>query len=92
MAVSCSINVDNTTPDHGDTITVTYEVDGNDPIDPQGASISGRVVVDGAPYNLSTTMTKPGTPAGAVVYDVPTCPGLTFQATGDPAVFTAVVP
>jgi hypothetical protein len=92
MAISCSMNVNNPTPAHGDTIVVTYIVDGNDPVDPTGSTISGGVVVDGVPYNLSASMTKPGTPAAPVVYNAPTCPGLSFQATSDPAVFTSVVP
>lgn len=92
MAISCSMSVDDPTPGHGQTITVTYAVDGNDPVDPTGANISGRIVVDGIGYDLTAGLTKPGTPAGQVLYSTPTCPGLTFQATADPAVFTAVMP
>jgi hypothetical protein len=92
MAISCDINVDDPTPQHGDTLTVTYTVDGNDPVDPTGATISGRVVVAGVGYDVSTQVTLPGTPAAQVTYSSPTCPGLTFAATADPAVFTAVVP
>ena len=93
MAVSCDINVDNPTPGHGDTITVTYEIDGNDPLDPTSATIRGRAVVGGIPYDVSTTMTLPGTPAAGVVFDVPTCPDLPgFTGTSDPAVFTTTVP
>lgn len=93
MPVSCDINVDDPTPQHGDTITVTYEVDGNDPVDPTSATIRGRAVVGGIGYDVSTTMTLPGTPAAGVVYDVPTCADLPgFTATSDPAVFTTTVP
>jgi hypothetical protein len=93
MAVSCSINADNTTPGHGDTLTVTYVVDGNDPIDPAGATISGRAVVGGVPYDVTTTVTIPGSPAEGEVFDVPTCPDLPgFTVTSNPAVFTTSVP
>lgn len=92
MAVSCDLNVDNSTPDHGDTITVTYSVDGNDPVDPQGATIRGQVVVGGTTYNVSTSVTLPGTPAADVSYETPTCDGLTFSQGGSDAEFTAVVP
>jgi hypothetical protein len=92
MAISCDLNAGDPTPAHGDTLTVTYTVDGNDPLDPTGATISGRVVVGGVGYDVSTAITLPGTPAAAVSYSNPTCPGLTFAATADPAVFTAVVP
>jgi hypothetical protein len=92
MAVSCALNVDNSTPDHGDTITVTYSVDGNDPVDPQGATIKGQVVVGGTTYNVSTSVTLPGTPAADVSYETPTCDGLEFTQGGSDAEFTAVVP
>jgi hypothetical protein len=92
MAVSCDINAAPSAPNHGDTITVTYSVSGNDPIDPANAVIAGRVVVGGTGYDVSTSVTLPGTPSASVSYDTPTCPELTFTSTSDPAVFTAVVP
>jgi hypothetical protein len=92
MAVSCSIGAVPSAPAHGDTLTVTYTVSGNDPVDPSSAQITGRVVVGGTPYDVFTSVTLPGTPAAAVTYAVPACPGLTFAATADPAAFTAVVP
>jgi hypothetical protein len=92
MPVSCDLNVDNPTPAHGDTLTFTYTVAGNDPIAPQGATISGHVVVGGVGYDVSTNMTLPGTPAQSVTYDSPSGGGLTFASTSNPAVFTAVVP
>ena len=57
MSVSCDINATPTAPDHGDTLIVTYQVDGNDPIDPQGATVRGTVVVAGRTYNVSTDIT-----------------------------------
>ena len=92
MAVTCDLGVDNSTPNHGDTITVTYTVTGNDAVDPSAATISGRVVVGGVGYDVSTSVTLPGTPAAAVSYGVPACTGLDFLASADPAVFTSVIP
>lgn len=93
MPVSCDINVDDPAPGHGDTITVIYSVDGNDPVDPTSATITGRVVVGGIGYDVNTQVTLPGTPAAGVVYDVPSCPELPgFTATGDPAEFTTTIP
>ena len=57
MPVSCDINVDDQTPQHGETLTITYSVDGNDPVDPTGATITGRVVVGGIGYDVNTTVT-----------------------------------
>jgi len=94
MAVSCSLNAAPTAPAHGGTVTCTYTVTGNDPIDPSSATITGRVVVGGVAHDVSTTVTLPGTPAAAVSYVVPVSsdPALIFAATADPAVFTAPVP
>jgi hypothetical protein len=92
MAVSCDLNVDNATPNHGDTITVTYEVTGNDAVDPSQATISGRVVIAGENYDVTTTVTLPGTDAADVTYETPTCDELEFEATSDETAFTAVVP
>jgi hypothetical protein len=50
------------------------------------------LVVGGVGYDLATTITLPGTPAAPVIYNLPVSPDLTFTATADPAVFTAVVP
>jgi hypothetical protein len=92
MAVTCDMNAVPTAPNHGDTITVTYTVSGNDAIDPSSATITGRVVVGGIPYDVNTSITLPGTPAASVTYDVPLCSGLSFVSTTAPAVFTSVVP
>jgi len=86
------MSVDNAAPDHGATITVTYEVTGNVAIPPEGATIRGGVIVGGEPFELSASMVKPGTPAATEEFQLPTCEGLTFAATGDPHIWTAVVP
>lgn len=92
MAVSAFINATPQAPDHGDTLTVSYVVTGNDPTPPSSSVVSGQVVVGGNPLSVNTTVTLPGTPAAPVTYDVPQCDGLTFTATDDPDTFTAVVP
>ena len=92
MAVNASMQANPQAPSHGDTITVTYTVTGNDPTAPSSAMITGQVVVGGIPLNVSTSVVLPGTPAAAVSYEVPECTGLTFAATADDSVFTAAVP
>jgi hypothetical protein len=92
MAVTADLTVDNPTPDHGETITVTYSITGNDDIDPATMTISGSVLVGGQRYEATTTVVIPGTEAADVAYETPTCDGLTFESTSDPAAFTAVIP
>jgi len=94
MAISCSLSATPAAPAHGSTLTATYTVTGNDPVNPSSATISGRVVVGGTAYDVSTSVTLPGTPAASVSYVVPVSsdPSLIFAATADPAVFTAPVP
>lgn len=93
MSVNCYMDANPQAPAHGDTITVSYTVTGNDPVAPQSARIEGRVVVGGVGYDVSTTVTLPGSPPADVSYEVPECPGLTFSVnSADPSVFTATVP
>jgi hypothetical protein len=92
MAITCDMSVDDPQPAHGQTITVTYTVTGNEPVDPSTATISGRGVVGGVPYETTQDITIPGTPSAVETFDVPTCQGLSFVSTSDPAVFTAVIP
>lgn len=92
MAVTATLTVTPAAPGHGDTVTATYSVAGNDAGPPQSGMVSGVVTVGGMTLQVSTTVTLPGTPAQPVTYAIPTCPGLTFTATANPAVFTAVVP
>lgn len=92
MAVSVSLVISpTTTPAHGSTVTATYVVSGN-----TGAgtpvSITGTAVVGSASFPVTASFTLPGAPAAPVTYAVPTCPGLTFTPTANPAAFTAVVP
>jgi hypothetical protein len=93
MAVSVSINADDTAPAHGQIVTFTYTVDGNDAIDPSSAVVNGAAVVGGVRYEVSTTMTAPGTPPASEQFEVPTSDaGWTFNGTSDPAVFTCTIP
>lgn len=94
MAVSVTINADDTAPAHGQIISVTYTVDGNDPIEPSGGTISGAAVIDGRRYEVSTTITAPGTPAASEAFEVPTSdlPGWAFSSTSQLNVFTCTVP
>jgi len=94
MAVSADGNVDNATPGHGDTITFTYTVTGNDTIDPAQDTISGVATIGGQDFVCTTTLTLPGTPAASESFAQPTSESgkLSFSSTSDPAVFTAVVP
>src|SRR5262249_44489900 len=92
MAISADLTVDNSTPAHGDTITVTYSITGNDATDPATLTISGSVLVDGQRYTATTSVVLPGTDPAEVAYETPTCDQLTFAPTSDPAAFTALVP
>ena len=91
MAVTVTLTVAPAEPAKGATVTATYAVSGNDPVPPQTAVVSGDASVGEEVIHVSTALTLPGTPAKAEAFDVPTCPGLTFKATADPHVFTAVV-
>jgi hypothetical protein len=93
MAINCFLDASPSAPDHGDTLSVTYSVTGNDPVAPSSARITGSVVVGGVSYDVSTTITLPGSPAADVSYEVPECDDLTFTVSpDDPSTFTAVVP
>lgn len=95
MAITATLTVSPAAPAHGTTVTAVYSVQGNDPVPPQSATVSGVATVGGNPLNVSTTITLPGTPSQPVSFAVPTCPGLSFTVSpSDPtgATFTAVVP
>ena len=95
MPITASLTVTPVAPNHGDTVTAVYSVQGNDPIPPQSATVSGVATIGGNAFDVSTTMTLPGTPAQPESFAVPTCPGLTFTVSAsDPsgATFTAIVP
>jgi hypothetical protein len=93
MAVSVSLNASDTQPAHGQIVTFTYTVDGNDAIDPSSGVTSGAVVVGGVRYEVNTTMTAPGTPPASEQFEVPTSDfGWVFQSTSEPNVFTCTIP
>lgn len=89
---SVTLSVSPASPAHGDTVTATYTVTGNNPGAPAVAAVNGDVTIGGSDYKVSATVTLPGTPALPEAFAVPTCPGLTFKATAQPNVFTAAVP
>jgi hypothetical protein len=95
MSITASLTVTPVAPNHGDTVTAVYGVQGNDPVPPQAAAVTGIVTVGGAPVDVTTTLTMPGQPAEPVSYAAPVCAGLSFsQSPADPtgATWTAVVP
>jgi hypothetical protein len=93
MAVSVSLNADDTAPAHGQLVTFTYAVDGNDAIDPSSAVVSGAAVVGGVRYDVQTTMTVPGTPPASEQFEVPASDaGWAFNATSEPNIFTCAIP
>jgi hypothetical protein len=66
VAVSVTLTPDTAVPAHGTTLTLTYKVTGNDPVPPAGEAISGTVDVGGTRYDVTTTVTLPGSPAKPV--------------------------
>lgn len=94
MAISVSLNADDTAPAHGQLVTFTYTVDGNDAVDPSSAVVSGAAVVGGVRYEVQTTMTAPGTPAASEQFEVPTADtdGWEFASTSEPNIFVCTIP
>lgn len=93
MTITASIAVSPSAPAAGTVVTATYSVSGNAPGPGWTLGFSGTLTVNGTAYDgASGSLTLPGAPAAPVTYQVPSCPGLTFAATKDPAVFTATVP
>jgi hypothetical protein len=90
--VTVTLGVSPSAPAHGATVTATYSVSGASPGAGTPVSVAGSVIVGGQSYPVTGSFTMPGAPAPTVTYAVPTAAGLTFAATGNPAVFTAVVP
>lgn len=99
MTITATLTIDKAAPNHGDTVTATYATAGNTgtPAVP-GASgnLTGEVdLSDGSKLQVSTAIKLPDTPAVpplGEVYAVPVFAGLTFAATSNPKVFTALVP
>jgi hypothetical protein len=95
MPISASLTVTPAAPNHGDTVTAVYSVQGNNAVPPASDTVSGDVHVGDQDLAVSTSVTLPGEPALPETFAVPTCPGLTFAADpADPtgATFTALVP
>lgn len=95
MAISATLTVTPVAPNHGDTVTALYVVQGNDPVPSQSATVTGTATVGAQALNVSTSVTLPGSPALPESFAVPVCPGLAFSVSpADPsgATFTAIVP
>ena len=89
---TATLTVSPATPAKGATVTATYSVSGNDGTPAQTATVAGKATIGSQVLDVTTTVTLPATPAQPESFAVPTCPGLTFTATANPRVFTAVVP
>lgn len=92
MAITASLVLSNPTPAHGETITATYVVNGNDGTPAEPVTVGGDVTIGGQDLEVMVVLTKPAIDPLSETYSAPTCPGLTFEATGDPRVWTALVP
>lgn len=92
MPVTLALTIAPSNPGHGDTVTATYTVQGNDGIPPQAAEVSGTATIGGADLDVSTVITLPAAPPLGEEFDAPTGAGLTWEATPDPKVWTAVIP
>lgn len=87
-----TLTLDNDHPAHGDTVTATYTVGGNDGAPARPVTVSGTASIDCQEFTASGVVTLPGTDPLPESFDAPVCDGLTFVATDDPAVWTALVP
>jgi hypothetical protein len=92
MAVTVTLSVSPSSPNHGDTVTAAYSVQGNASGPGTPVTIAATATVGGQSFPVTTSFTLPGTPAAAVTYAVPACPGLTFRQGSASNVFTALVP
>lgn len=85
MTVTVNLVMSSTTPAHGNTITATYVVAGDDPV---SYTITGVAHIDNVDKPASALITV----SSLETFDTPVSAGLTFQATANPKVFTALVP
>lgn len=92
MTISVALAVSPAAPAHGATVTAAYTVSGNSSGAGAPVSLTGTATVGSSSFPVTASFTLPGAPVLAETFAVPTCPGLTFKATANPAVFTAVVP
>ena len=98
MAAAATLTASNTSPAHGETITFTYTVTGNDgtpAVPPSADSVTGVAHVGTQDLAVATTVMLPGAPAVPPLpetYATPAGPPLVITPTADPHVFTAVVP
>ena len=89
---SLTLTVTPTNPARGQTVQALYQVLDNEGTPPQTVKVDGKGLIGDTEVIVSTVVTVPGTDPLPVTFEVPTCEGLTFTGTSDPAVFEAVVP
>lgn len=88
-----TLTLDNDHPAHGDTITATYAVAGNDGTPERSASVTGHATIGDQPFQTATVVVFPAIDPLPETFDAPTVDGLTFaQDANDPHVWTALVP
>lgn len=93
MAATLTLTLDNDHPAHGDTVTATYTVFGNDGVPERSVTIVGSGTVGGEPIGpANAVLVLPGTDPLPEAFNAPTVDGLTFEATSDPKAWTALVP
>jgi hypothetical protein len=95
---TATLSVSPSNPVRGGTVTATYTVSGNNgtPAVPgETVNVTGHAVIGGQSLDVNTSLTLPGTdavPPLTETFAVPTASGLSFTATSNPRVFTALVP
>ncbi len=86
MPLALTLTAAPANPNHGDKITVTYNVTGEP--SPAPLLISGTAVVDGVTLQATSTVSLSNTEQ----FNAPTAPGVTFAPTADPHVWTGIAP
>lgn len=92
MPITVQLVVSNPTPAHGETVTASYMVAGNDGTPPEPGTLVGHAVIGGVDYAVEGTITKPAIAPLEESFSAPTMAGLAFQPTSDPTVWVALVP
>lgn len=89
MAVTVTLSTDKAQYVKGETITVTLNVDGQEPGGEKVVNVAAVVEVAGTEYSVQQpiTITWPAAPVNVLGV---TCPGVTFQQAGDVFTWTGV--
>lgn len=89
---TAQLTVSPASPKHGQTVTATYTVTGNDGTPPQTAQVTGKAAIGDQLLDVTVSLTLPGTEPLPETFEVPIYDGLVFHETANPRVFTALVP